>query len=490
MIARKHISLEKKYIEKMKPYLAKHNGNFSAAVRDVIELAEERSKFQAGNYSENDGILVDCPTLRWFLKRTDGMFLDEETLNEIIDSLSIKSMSMLEQFMNAKFNGMGWGAHVVINYDDDINPFKATVSLKGGDNHIIDFLARIIALYLANNKCLGIQTVYRRLHSMKINMQRKNDPESAYEDSLQHLGYMQNVAEELSKKPDFWRALIKRHSATNYNMVTLHKNHFEDLLAHNIPIGGATIESISKKPISDIPHREFLILLKDVYETARVVDRIDLEGENIKVFHSFRNPEAIDTLKKIFIRVLEENGHTYDPRSTSNLILLQHRPEIGIKMIELLENLKESNSRFDKEIVTFLTFLHDLKQVPDVKESILSLGRRMSRQILKEYEKEHNVKKWDMKTFQEAFATIDAKILRQSEWHYENNSLIYIVRKCSLVNLKGTFSTEICHLTRGIFKGSLEYAFKGNAELNIIKLLTHGDDRCEVCITASHPHNQ
>jgi predicted hydrocarbon binding protein len=227
-----------------------------------------------------------------------------------------------------------------------------------------------------------------------------------------------------------------------------------------------------------------------MYETARVVDRIDLEGENIKVFHSFRNPEAIDTLKKIFIRVLEENGHTYDPRSTSNLILLQHRPEIGIKMIELLENLKESNSRFDKEIVTFLTFLHDLKQVPDVKESILSLGRRMSRQILKEYEKEHNVKKWDMKTFQEAFATIDAKILRQSEWHYENNSLIYIVRKCSLVTLKGTFSTEICHLTRGIFKGSIEYAFKGNAELNIIKLLTHGDDRCEVCITASHPQNQ
>ena len=467
----------------MKPYLTKHNGNFSAALRDVIELAEEQSKFQAGNFSENDGILVDFPTLGWFLKKTDGMFLDGDTLNEIIDSSSIKSLSMLEQFINAKFNGMG--LHVVFNYDDDINPIRATVSLKGGNNHIIDFFARIIALYLANNKCLGIQTVYRRILSMKINMQRKNDPASAYEDSVQHLGYMQNVAEELSKKPDFWRALIKRHSTTNYNMVTLHKNHFEDLLAHKIPIGGATIESVSKKPISDIPHREFLILLKDVYETAHVVDRIDLERENIKVFHSFRNPGAIDTLKKIFLRVLEENGHTYDVRSTNNLILLQHRPEIGTKMIELLENLKESNSRFDKELVTFLTFLHDLK-LSDVKESIIALGRRMSKQILREYEKEHNVKNWDMKTFQEAFAIIDAKIGRQSEWQYENNSLIYVVRKCNLVTINGVFSADVCHLTRGIFKGSIEYAFKGNAELKISKLFTHGDDRCEVRITLSN----
>ncbi len=488
MITRKHISLEKKYMEKMKPYIAKHNGNFSAAVREVIELAEERSKFQASNYSENDGILVDHSTFGWFLKRTEGMFFDVNTLNEIIDPFSVKSMSMLEQFINARFDRTGWGTHVVINYDEDINPSKAIVFIKGGDYHIVDFLARIIALYLAKNKCLGIQTIYRRTHSMKINLQRKNDSESAYEDLVQHLGYMQNVAEELFKKPDFWRAIIKRHSATSYNMVTIHKNHFEDLLARKIPLGGATIESISKKPIGDIPLREFLVLLKDVYETAHVVDRIDLEGENIRVFHSFRNPEAIDTLKKIFIRVLESNGHTYDAKSTSNLILLQHRPDIGIKIIGILEKLKKSNSRFDKELGTFLTFLHDLKQVPDVKESVLTLGRRMSRQIFKEYEKEHNVKKWDMKTFQEAFATIDAKIGRQSEWNYENNSLTYVVRRCNLVNINGVFSTDVCHLTRGIFRGAIDYVFKDNVELKIIKLLTHGDECCEVRITAANAH--
>lgn len=488
MIARKHISLEKKYLEKMKPYIAKHNGNFSAAVREVIELAEERSRFHTGNYSENDGVLVDCSTLGWFLKKTEGMLFDENTLNEIIDTSTVKSMSILEQFINTKFNSDGWGTHVVFNYDKDINPSKVTVSIKGGNYHTIDFLARIIALYLAKNKCLGIQTIYRRIHSIKINFQRKIDLDSAYEDLVQHLGYMQNVAEELSKKPDFWRAIIKRHCATSYNMVTMHKNHFEDLLARKIPLGGATIESISKKPIEEIPLREFLILLKDVYETARVVDRIDLEGENIRVFHSFRNPEAIDTLKKIFIRVLESNGHTYEAKSTSNLILLQHRPDIGIKIIELLENLKKSNSSFDKELGTFLTFLHNLKQVPDVKESVLTLGRRMSRQILKEYEKEHNVKKWDMKTFQEAFTTIDVKIGRQSEWNYEDNSLTYVVRRCNLVNINGVFNTDVCHLTRGIFRGAIDYVFKDNVDLKIIKLLTHGDECCEVRITAANAH--
>ena len=38
----RHISLEDEYIDKLKPYADKHNGNFGAALRDMI--------CQAGKY--------------------------------------------------------------------------------------------------------------------------------------------------------------------------------------------------------------------------------------------------------------------------------------------------------------------------------------------------------------------------------------------------------------------------------------------------------
>ncbi len=44
------------------------------------------------------------------------------------------------------------------------------------------------------------------------------------------------------------------------------------------------------------------------------------------------------------------------------------------------------------------------------------------------------------------------------------------------------FDTYVCQTAREAFKGALRYAFGNKAELNINKLLTHGDDFCEVFI--------
>ncbi|HIH43541.1 MAG TPA: hypothetical protein HA257_00215, partial [Candidatus Methanoperedenaceae archaeon] len=51
-----------------------------------------------------------------------------------------------------------------------------------------------------------------------------------------------------------------------------------------------------------------------------------------------------------------------------------------------------------------------MKDAPDISESVRALGYRMSKQILREYEKEHNIRVWDLKTFQEAFSALDSKI--------------------------------------------------------------------------------
>ena len=41
MIVRKNISIDQCYIDKLKPFLDKNNGNLSAAIRDSIETASQ-----------------------------------------------------------------------------------------------------------------------------------------------------------------------------------------------------------------------------------------------------------------------------------------------------------------------------------------------------------------------------------------------------------------------------------------------------------------
>lgn len=480
MVVRKHISIEKEYIEKVKPFLAKHGGNFSAAMRELIDIAVNPRLI----LKHSDGaVLFDSPTADWLLRKTGGIIPEKEILYETADPALFYSISKTMEYLNTKFRELGWGMESSLTCDSDTAPTTAVLTIKGENYPMIDLSARLLSLYLATQKHLGIEAAYRRTKSIKLSYKLKESSDAAIDDLKRHLGIMQDLVCEIEKRPDFWKALVKKYRDSNYKTVAVHLNHFEDLLAKKTPTGEIGIESIAKRPIEDIPLREFLPIIKEVYETARIVDRIDIEGDTIKVFHSYRNHRAVDTLKKIFLHLLEANGHTYNAKTTRNLIILRHMPELGIKISELIASLKKSGSNFDKEIIAFLTFLSGLKDAPDVGESLRALGYRMSKQILQEYEKEHNIRVWDLKTFHEAFSALDSKIGRLSEWKIvDENSICYSVKKCNLVQIGGSFNIDMCRFSRGIFKGAIEYIFKNDAEVKVNKLLSHGDDSCEVCI--------
>lgn len=480
MVVRKHISIERKYMDKVKPFLTKHDGNFSAAIREIIDIAINPRIV----LTHSDGvILFDPPTASWLLRKTNGIIPEKEILYEIADPLLFNSVSNTLEYFNVKFKELGWGLEFNLNCDSDTNPTTAMLTIKGEIYQFIDLSARIFSLFLAVQKSLGIEMVYRRAKSIKLAYKPRENGEAAISDLNKHLGGMQDLFCEIEKRPDFWCKIVKKYRDSNYKTAAVHLNHFEDLLAKKTPIGEIGIELIAKRPIKDIPLSEFLPLIKEVYETAHVVESIDIEGDTLKIFHSYRDPRAVDTLKKIFLRLLEENDHTYNAASTRNLIILRHMPEIGIKISELIENLKKSGSNFDKELIAFLTFLSGLKDASDISESVRALGYRMSKQIIREYEKEQKIRVWDMKAFQEAFSALDLKIGRLSEWRsVDESSICYSVKKCNLVQISGSFNIDICRFSRGIFKGALEYVFKNGAEVKVVKLLTHGDDRCEVCI--------
>lgn len=482
MVVRKHISFEKKDLDKIKPFLEKHNGNFSAAIREVIDHAINPKPMLI--YSDRV-VLFDYETADYLLRKAQLLLPEKELLYEIADPKLFNSISGALEYFNMKYKELGWGLDFVISSDNDTVPTNAVITITGENDYLIDLASKIFSLFIAQMKHMGIEDISRRTKSIRISYRLRDRIETAFSDLFSHFGVMNELFSEVEKKPDFWISIVNKFRDSNYNMVAVHFNHYEDLLAKRTPIGEIGIELLAKRPIKGIPLREFLHLMKEVYETAGVVDRIDINIDNLKVFHSYRNPRAIDTLKKILLHLMEMNGHTYTAISTRNLIILNHMPEIGIRISELITNLCDSGSNFDMELIGFLTFLGGIRDAPDVSNPIRALGYRMSQQILKEYEKEHRIQAWNMKSFMEAFYAIDSKIGRLSEWKgLDDNSACYTVKKCPLVQMGHQLNVNICHFSRGVFRGAVEYAFKNDAEVKVIRLLSHGDDRCEVCIRA------
>ncbi len=477
MIVTKHISLDKECVEKLKPYVEKHSSNFSVAVREIIEKAGH-SGLPATS------LAIDNSLFQWLLDEIDGTLVPDNVLDEIIDPSLINSMSKLEDYLNHRLCELGWDIELVLKCDNEKNPSELLLEIRGS-HHKIRFAACLLSQYLIKNSLnrapLQITSISDLNDCIKVELSRSNKKE-AKKSLITFFGGKDEIIKTIDNRPDFWRALINRHILSNYNMVTVHRNYFEDLLAGKVPVGEITIETLAKKPIREIPLKEMLLLIKEVYETSRVADRVDIENDSVIVSHGYRTREAVEKLKQSLVALLESNGHLFDVKSTASMIVLTHRPDVGVKINEIVENLKTSNSRVDQELLVFMGFLKGLKDTPDIPVSLNALGRRIGESLMRGYERENNIKSWNLETFQKALTIIDSKLHRESNWKLEGKNLLYRINKCNFATEGDTFDAYVCRTIRETFKGALDYAFGDKAELEIKKLLTHGDNFCEVVI--------
>ena len=477
MIVTRHISLDNDCIDKMQPYVEKHNGNFSAAVREIID--------RAGKYgSLQNSSAIDSSLFKWILAEIDGRLVPENVLDEILDPALINSMRGLEEYLRTRFGELEWNIDLAIKSDSDSSPFDVLIEIKGAPQKI-RFIASILCQYLVKNSpemaSLGIRSIGNIGECLKIELSRSNKKD-AMNSLYNFFGGMDDVIRAIKNRPSFWKTVIDGHILSNYSMVTVHRNYFEDLLAGKIPMGEITIETLAKKPIQEIPLKEMLPLIKEVYETSRVVDRVEIDRETVILFHNYRNLDVIDKLKRSLVALLEASGHLYDAKSTANMIVLTHRPDVGIKINEIVNNLKISNSSVDQELIMFMAFLKGLKNIPDIPMSLTLLGRRMGKSLMQEYERENSINKWNLESFQSAFGSIDSRLHRESEWKMDKNKLIYTVRKCNIVAEGSTVDKYICQTIRETFKGAINHAFGEQAQIEIRNLLSHGDKCCEVLI--------
>jgi len=150
MVVRRNISLEQNHLDFLEPLVKEHSGNLSATIRDLIEFAElmterhgsleeARRASVADKYKSprelmiEDGFcaVIDYPMLEWFLKRTKGIMVSPDMLDDIIDPLIINRMSELADHLNRKWEDYGWQTTLIIEYDNDVAPETTMVGGRG-----------------------------------------------------------------------------------------------------------------------------------------------------------------------------------------------------------------------------------------------------------------------------------------------------------------------------------------------------------------------
>ncbi|RLG24059.1 hypothetical protein DRN77_03175 [Methanosarcinales archaeon] len=483
MVLRKHIALEDEHLKKLEPLLEKHKGNLSAAIRDAIDLTDVALQYYGSvkdatyliatlREIREDQAIVPKPIFDYLLSQTKDLVIEKDVLDHVFDPSVITTISEFEEAMRNLCTGLYWDAMISINPDEDQRPSTVHVEIKGVGYDKRMFLAGIIGSYLTSS-ALGITSMHSHLDMLAIDFERRTSSDVAYNDLLKNIGTMQTAVKELNAKPEFWRSLIHEYSAANYEIVALHRKFYEELLIGKIPRAIMTSECLCEKLSEDVPMQEVLLDLKRVAETSRIVNRMDIDGEDITIHHGYRNMRAVEQLKNIILCMLESAGLDYDHQLTSNVITLKHRPEVEAKIRELLEYVGVKDI-FDEPLREFSLFLKERGINADRHTRVF--GRRIGRRVVHNYEKQYG-EAWTADKFRDALAGIDKIPGRESKWDAMGSTVHYTVLKCPLAD-----NVEACHVCRGIFRGAMHCAFRGMAELEVRKLLSHGDEYCEVYV--------
>jgi len=211
---RKNISLYEEDMKKMERIVEKHEGNLSAAMREIIDFAyfmqrrfgslEEAKKVE----KRIKGVCIPNMLLNWFLMYTDARLPDEKALRSIEEIHAIATVSDLEIIAD-----MGFAVDIKMDADDDRNPTEATIRVSG-ESMQAEFIAKLTACFLAENNGLVVEDVSRfaPFITVKLKSSGERGRENVYKvvrDSLlKHFGKRHVMMQEILHKVGVWNSMI------------------------------------------------------------------------------------------------------------------------------------------------------------------------------------------------------------------------------------------------------------------------------------------
>lgn len=464
MNIRKSISLDEDYLKKLDPLIQKHNGNLSAVIREIIDLADYASKDPDYVKRLISGIKnkqsLTSSTLAWALKDLAGRCPDRKFVNYLLDN-DIYSISVLEKRLNELLGEVYWDSSIKITSDDDRVPQNAIFIITGKNQDMNRFIGAFIAVFVSEKFDFGISSTRNENNSFEMYMVR-GTREWALKSINDHFGYMEPAFSEFYKRPDFWNMVLTLYSKMNYDVVLMPKQSFEEILggktSHKI---STVIEKFYGFPINQIPVEDLLKIIKDVYQCTGLIENADINKESLILYHSFTEPESIKNLARLFVELLRLSGHAYSSITSRNLIVLNPIPGTAKIIIKMIDTLRNSEVRFEKYHSDLLKMLDIIKNMPSNEEPIRSLGWKFGIMIIENYQKYKNISTWDEETFITFMKETSTILKMDSTWEIISKNAIYGRISRFPWEKNDTRINNLYYYTflKGMFQGWVSHAF-------------------------------
>ena len=484
MILRKNISLNEDYLKKLEPLMEKHNGNLSAVIREVIDLADAAfqdpdsvKRLISGLKKEQN---LTSATLVWSLKNLGGRIPETEVIENVIGT-EVYSISSLQKRLNELGAEIYWGSSIKVETDDDMRPTNVVFMISGNNMDMNRFFAGIIAVSVLNQFNLGIQKVQVIENSFRMELER-TDKAVAQKCLNEKLGYMNSVFSEIYTKPDFWNILINLYKKMDYNMVSISKPFFEDLIGgEEMPKSTACFEKFFDSHINKISPDDFINKISVLYRSMGLIEEINLDNDSLIIKHGLSDSKGIEKLSNIFVELLRLNGHTYYSEVNENLIVLKHVPEMGKLFIKTLDDLSHKDMPFKDFTSGFQKMLPLLEKIPFDEKIITSFGSNFGEIMIQNYENENNIIDWNSGLFREFLKEVVSVCKLDVKWNVVNEGFLEgKVNSCPAYEKDGIINIAMCTFIKGIMGGCTRKAFGENVEL-IHKTCTDNGENTGIC---------
>lgn len=351
LIVRKNISIDQCYVDKLKPFLEKNNGNLSAAIREAIEIANlslagnagangernsskisQNAEFRNRLIEEEEFLLVHHTLFEWFIKQTSGLLIDDSIVYEVINLYNIKRIPDIVSHINMLNEKMGWKIKVDAEYDPCSDLETASLTLSNGNPCLRGIIAHSLALYLAKQMNFDVQGLFCRSNVTKIYFKKFEflDYQKVPKGLEEHFGPMESSFREIQKKPEFWKNLIKTYRQQNYQRLSMQRNIFEVFVSGELPTMAEVIrdfELITGKPPEAFTLAEHIIIFKEIYLTDSIGSDIEVCTEKgreyVKLIHDYSDRKVCEAIKGYYSNILKSSNYPFTVTSSPNLILFE-----------------------------------------------------------------------------------------------------------------------------------------------------------------------
>ena len=351
MIVRKNISIDQCYVDKLKPFLEKNNGNLSAAIRDAIETASlaldkktgengekdtskatQHAEFRNKVIEEGEFLLVHHTLLDWFTVKTSGLLIDESIIYELINPYKVKRVSGIVSYLNALNEKMGWKITVNAEYNKDFEPENAIFVLSNGEFCFRRIMAHSLALYLAKQMKMDVYGLYNKSNVTKIYFKRFEflNYQKVPKGIEEHFGPLEGTFREVQKRPDFWKNLIKTYREQNYQRLNMNRKIFEAFVSGDIPSVAdmaRNFELVAGKPPAAFTLAEHIIIFKELYLVDGIGSDIEICTEKgcecVKLIHDYSNEKVCEYIVNYYTNFFKSIGYPFTVITNPNIIVFE-----------------------------------------------------------------------------------------------------------------------------------------------------------------------